>query len=339
MLKNSDIAPFLCMHTKLATAKQATSDEMAFSLIRSVALSKANEFSSSNIGLVKDLESWSKAHPGVGSWHEMDKKIYRDLYQGKSIFERLKHERSQRFELVNHKAAFEDWMERLGEFYSNLVLDVFYGVLLNEVHCCACGSDSYYFSMFSGIEADTSYYLPLLGKDNIVKIGRLIAHSFAPGYEESCYCFKCRENMFQKYVKKIYRPPEVLLVSFYENKMPNNLFVKLETSGLDLSEFTFRGYQNETLYNLRGLINKEPSHKQPEIKRAAFRTKPLSEFEEFANLEVSLLEKSRMSELVFYCDFSRHWMQLNRTGLEKSIHPETLQGSNSLSFCLYELAN
>lgn len=328
----------MMMHTRISPSQVAVSDHLPASMQGSVALKTANDFDSRNIGLANDVDLWAKSHPGVRSWHDMDKRVYHELYKDKSIFDRFKHERSQRFELGSHKSAFEDWMARLGEFYNNIIVDVFYGVLLNEVNCCSCGTSSYYYSMFSGLEADTNYYVPQQGKDNLVNLSKLIAHSFAPNYEENCYCFKCKENLFQKHIRRIYRPPDVLMVSFYENPVPNNLFVKLDTSGLNLSDYSFKGYQAETIYNLRGMVNKEPPKRQPVENQAAFRSKSVKQVDDSVQYYKDILETSRFSELVYYCDFSRHWMHLKRSGLEQSANPEIVQGSNSISFCIYELS-
>lgn len=341
-MKHSDLTPSLIMHTKINGNEVAESEVMASQLLKSVARTKKEDTSSKlDAGLQRDLDQWSRTHPGIKSWHEMDKQVYHDMYKDKSMFERFKYERSDRFTLNDYHKVYQTWMERLGEFYNNIVIDVFYGVLINEMHCCACGTNSYYFSLFTGIEADTSYYTTYQSKDNIVHLSRLIAHSFSPDYEESSYCPKCKENLFHKCTKQIYKAPEVLMISFYESPLPSHLHIKIDTSGLDLNEYTFGDYQKQSVYNLRALVNREVTVSQPSTRKQAFTSL------KHANVNIAglsnaskALDESSFSELTLYCDYTRQWLKYDRHGINKLTPTnDCLTATNSVSFCLFEVGN
>ena len=335
MEANPALVPSIFFNTKLNRTNVATNDAMALSYLKSAVLTKLEERAPLHPAMQEDVNQLSRIHPGSSSWQDMDRSAVQHLFKKDTLFGLLKSERSSYFKIEDHQRVFGEWMERVCLFHNNIVLDTFYGVAINEVHCCACGNTFYYFSLFSGIEVDAGFF-SVQGKDTVVEIDRLISHSFSPGFEEGSYCGQCTTCSFQKTQRRIYKPPEVLFVSFTENAHPEHLFIKLRHTDLDLKPFSFAGLTKGS-YSLRCFVNKSASDWNRVSARNPSKTKAFFADPLKAAGQPLQPPGKLQQELVYYCDFGRQWMHYSAAGLAAHPASEIVDGSNTISFCVFEL--
>lgn len=342
------LVPSINLNSKIQKSKVPVNNEMALNLLESIALGKAEAFRFGTPGLDEDILTFSTRHPEPISWEESSKRGVKNMFQGSSLFENLKAERSHLFQAADHASAYGQWMSRVCLLHNNLVLDTFYGSLINEVRCCACGHTVCYFSLFSGIDVDSEYFVSR-NQDTTVPIERLVGHSFAPGVTENYKCGQCSTGSIQKTQAFIYRPPEVLILAFGASKDSRKLFAQLNAAQLDLKAFTFG--PTPSSFWLRALVrstSEDGCRPRSEADNARLLVK-----DQKAPLQVSRLaalvdphshgdyfnsqDATQQAEAIYYCDFRRTWNVCDKNGVRMTHQSEVVDGSNGLYFCLFEL--
>lgn len=270
--------------------------------------------------LSSDVDRWSKVHSTVMSCAEADYKASKIVYSSKSIFEKLKVERSEIFDLKNHRTVFKSWMARIGQTANNPVIDACFGTIIVELHCCSCGHNVYYYQCLAGIEADVGFFL---SKTQIraVSLAEVIGHCFDADLESDRFCFNCQLRRIYRRRPMLYKPPETLFLSLYADPCARRLDLIMEDSDLDLSSLVFSSYTGKVIYGLRAVITKnDPDLRSPR------------------SHDQARMPETKFSEASIYCDEQRKWRRLTRQGLEDCQLMELASGTNRLSFCLFDLA-
>ena len=265
-------------------------------------------------GLEEDISRLKSTMKPMEVDEQHRKKILTSLFRDRSIFDQLKKQESRRFEAREEVEVLNEWLKSVHQMFNNIVLDTMYGILLWTSTCCACGSSSFTFSLFSGIQVDIQHFNngSNPSSPSFVSIDRLIAHSFSPDYEEEVWCAKCRHQQYHIVSKQIYRHPLILIVDLEKqrDKEKKNVYVQLKTSSMTLDDHSVHS-SREYEYVLRGYVCMIPSSYGEG--GAMYRDYHLS----------------------YYTDTKRRWTHVYSSD---SVYSDThvSDGINHLSYCLYE---
>lgn len=260
------------------------------------------------------------------SSHLAEEESYSKLNSENTLFVNLRGKQSSRFtDLKTERDVYLEWSNKLKDLYNNLVLETFYGVLLNREECTACGWNQYYFSLFSGLEVDVEFYSSKKGKDRVMKIEELVAKCFSLSYSENQICKRCRMKTIHANFPKVYTHPSALLINLEKNLEPekNPVFIQVAKANLQLQPHSYSQMKGE--YVLRYFVNRTA------------KSKPLRARERASNiLWVEDLE-DESTEMIYYCDHMRTWVHHHKVnGIDSEPNPSVIDGSHRLSYCMYE---
>lgn len=337
VIDNKEVTQPITMYTKVRREVKPSSQEALSIIAQKAVLGQIEEMNQTCLAYEEDLKIWNQLRPTLPDWEEWDKKVIQDLYKGRSIFNEIKNCKSPLFPIEQEIEYLNQWQSRVRQLYNNIIFDTFFGTLIAKLSCCVCGLTSYQFSLFSGIEVDIKFFTTRPGMENTVAIERLISQNFSIDYEKDRYCRACRARMYHQTCQRLYRYPKMLVIDLEKQGdwQTEHIYVKLAKTNLNLAEYTHQKV-NLGEYSLRGFVNRQITPRLRETKK-------------YPNLGPNRALPTEQTdptkymfddyELIYYCDYARKWMHYSKEGLDPHPDPQTIDGSNKLSYCLYELTN
>lgn len=280
-------------------------------------------------GLEQDFMSAKRQGAQAPDDDQVKQQLLTELFRDRSLFDQLQNEKSRRFEGHEEEEVLNAWLGYVHQLYNNIVLDSFYGILLNQLVCCTCGAHSFRFSLFSGLQVDLKHFVARSKATNFVPIEKLVGHCFSSDYEDKESCSKCRLQTIHQKSLKVYRHPKALIIDLQkeEDCEKRNTFIKLNKTSINLDDFSAFAGQGE--YFLRGFVSRDPglAKRPPQALQVSANKAP-------DNFALTLHDDF---ELVYYSDSSRSWVHHSSGGrVTLSPDPKVLDGSNHLSYCVYE---